>query len=89
MPSSPTRCWLCYRYYTCVNAQKRGWQVCPSKSIPSAEIEATATQAHAKNLCGHASPSNAYNPILLTGSPASQIRTTCLCLASHEQARRK
>jgi site-specific DNA recombinase len=29
-----------YRYYTCVNAQKRGWQVCPSKSIPAAEIEA-------------------------------------------------
>lgn len=28
-----------YRYYTCVNAQKRGWQVCPSKSIPAAEIE--------------------------------------------------
>lgn len=29
-----------YRYYTCVNAQKRGWQTCPSKSIPAAEIEA-------------------------------------------------
>jgi len=29
-----------YRYYTCVNAQKRGWQVCSSKSIPAAEIEA-------------------------------------------------
>jgi site-specific DNA recombinase len=29
-----------YRYYTCVNTQKRGWQVCPSKSIPAAEIEA-------------------------------------------------
>jgi site-specific DNA recombinase len=29
-----------YRYYTCINAQKRGWQVCPSKSIPAAEIEA-------------------------------------------------
>ena len=28
-----------YRYYTCVNAQKRGWQVCPSKSIPAASIE--------------------------------------------------
>jgi site-specific DNA recombinase len=28
-----------YRYYTCVNAQKRGWGRCPSKSIPAAEIE--------------------------------------------------
>jgi len=28
-----------YRYYTCVNAQKRGWDNCPSKSIPAAEIE--------------------------------------------------
>lgn len=29
-----------YRYYTCTNAQKRGWDRCPSKSIPAAEIEA-------------------------------------------------
>src|SRR6516162_766561 len=28
-----------YRYYTCVNAQKRGWQSCPSQSIPAAQIE--------------------------------------------------
>ncbi len=28
-----------YRYYTCVKAQKRGWQTCPSKSIPAAQIE--------------------------------------------------
>jgi len=28
-----------YRYYVCLNAQKRGWHVCPSKSIPAAEIE--------------------------------------------------
>jgi site-specific DNA recombinase len=28
-----------YRYYTCVNAQKRGWQTCPSKSIPAAPLE--------------------------------------------------
>jgi site-specific DNA recombinase len=28
-----------YRYYTCVNAQKRGWRTCPSKSIPAAQIE--------------------------------------------------
>ncbi len=28
-----------YRYYTCSGAQKRGWQTCPSKSIPAAQIE--------------------------------------------------
>jgi site-specific DNA recombinase len=28
-----------YRYYTCSNAQKRGWQTCPSKSIPAAPLE--------------------------------------------------
>jgi site-specific DNA recombinase len=30
---------LRYRYYTCVQAQKSGWQTCPSKSIPSGPIE--------------------------------------------------
>ena len=28
-----------YRYYVCTNAQKRGWDNCPSKSIPAPEIE--------------------------------------------------
>src|SRR5215472_1867099 len=28
-----------YRYYTCVNAQKCGWQSCPSNSLPAAQIE--------------------------------------------------
>jgi site-specific DNA recombinase len=28
-----------YRYYVCVNAQKRGWNRCPSKSIPAGEVE--------------------------------------------------
>jgi site-specific DNA recombinase len=28
-----------YRYYVCSGAQKRGWQSCPSKSIPAAQIE--------------------------------------------------
>jgi site-specific DNA recombinase len=39
-PSHTTKGDRRYRYYTCVNAQKRGWQTCPSKSIPAAEIEA-------------------------------------------------
>ncbi|MEX0714089.1 MAG: recombinase zinc beta ribbon domain-containing protein [Pirellulales bacterium] len=28
-----------YRYYVCTAAQKRGWQSCPSQSIPAGEIE--------------------------------------------------
>jgi site-specific DNA recombinase len=28
-----------YRYYVCHRAQKRGWQACPSPSIPAGEIE--------------------------------------------------
>ena len=28
-----------YRYYVCTGAQKRGWNSCPSKSIPAGEIE--------------------------------------------------
>jgi site-specific DNA recombinase len=28
-----------YRYYVCSGAQKRGWQTCPSKSIPAAPLE--------------------------------------------------
>jgi site-specific DNA recombinase len=28
-----------YRYYCCIQAQKKGWNACPSKSIPAAEIE--------------------------------------------------
>ena len=40
MPSQTTRKGgQRYRYYICVNAQKRGWQNCPSQSIPAAEIK--------------------------------------------------
>ena len=28
-----------YRYYVCTSAQARGWNTCPSKSMPAAEIE--------------------------------------------------
>jgi site-specific DNA recombinase len=28
-----------YRYYVCINAQKRGWDKCPSPSLPAAELE--------------------------------------------------
>jgi len=29
----------CYAYYTCTGAQKRGWDTCPSKSVPAAALE--------------------------------------------------
>jgi site-specific DNA recombinase len=35
---------LRYRYYTCVQAQKNGWQTCPSKSIPAQAIEQLVVQ---------------------------------------------
>jgi len=28
-----------YRYYVCLNAQKRGWGDCPSKSVPAGDME--------------------------------------------------
>jgi site-specific DNA recombinase len=28
-----------YRYYVCINAQKKGWNDCPTKSVPAGEIE--------------------------------------------------
>ena len=28
-----------YRYYCCTHAQKRGWHVCPSPSVPAPELE--------------------------------------------------
>ena len=37
-----------YRYYVCLNAQKRGWDACPTKSVPAAEIEASVVE----RLCG-------------------------------------
>ncbi len=33
-----------YRYYVCSSAQKRGWDTCPSKSIPAGQIEGFVVQ---------------------------------------------
>ena len=38
-----------YRYYVCLNAQQRGWQSCPSKSINAHEIE-TAVINHIRGI---------------------------------------
>ncbi|MFW6115852.1 MAG: recombinase family protein [Chloroflexota bacterium] len=33
-----------YRYYVCSKAQQRGWQTCPSKSMPAGEVEQFVVQ---------------------------------------------
>ena len=33
-----------YRYYVCLNAQKRGWATCPTKSVPADKIEALVAE---------------------------------------------
>lgn len=40
-----------YPYYVCLNAQRKGWAVCPSKSLPARQIEdSVITQITAKQL---------------------------------------
>ena len=41
-----------YRYYVCLNAQKRGWKNCPSKSLNAQEIE-DAVVAQVRSLAGN------------------------------------
>jgi site-specific DNA recombinase len=38
-PAHTTKKGRRYRYYCCTAAQKRGWDICPSKSVPAGEIE--------------------------------------------------
>jgi site-specific DNA recombinase len=38
-PSHTTKGEKRYRYYVCSNAQKRGWDRCPSKAVPAGQIE--------------------------------------------------
>ena len=33
-----------YRYYTCTGAQKMGWNTCPSKAVPAAQLEKLVLQ---------------------------------------------
>lgn len=37
--SFTTRGRVRYRYYVCLAAQKRGWQACPTKSVPAGDLE--------------------------------------------------
>src|SRR6267378_1819503 len=47
-----------YRYYTCTNAQKRGWRACPSRSIPAAEMDKVVL-AQIRGACPHSGPGEA------------------------------
>jgi site-specific DNA recombinase len=33
-----------YHYYVCLNAQRKGWAVCPGKSLPAAAVETSVLQ---------------------------------------------
>jgi len=44
-----------YRYYTCTNAQKRGWKACPSRSIPAAEMDKVVLE-QIRAACPHSGP---------------------------------
>jgi len=44
-----------YRYYTCTNAQKRGWLACPSRSIPAAEMDKVVLE-QIRGACPHSGP---------------------------------
>ncbi len=37
--NQPTNAAKRYRYYTCLKAVKCGWETCPSKALPAAELE--------------------------------------------------
>ena len=43
-----------YRYYVCATAQQRGWDACPSKSLPAQQIEDSVVDA-----CPRAGPESA------------------------------
>ena len=53
------------RYYTCTNAQKRGWQACPSRSIPAAEMDKVVLD-QIRGACPHSAPGD--------GEPWSTVR---------------
>ena len=35
-----------YPYYVCLNAQRKGWAVCPAKSLPARAIEESVLEAN-------------------------------------------
>ena len=51
-----------YRYYTCTNAQKRGWRACPSRSIPAAEIDKVVLE-QIRGTCPQSGP-NEVEPMM-------------------------
>jgi hypothetical protein len=46
-----------YPYYLCLNARRKGWAVCPAKSLPAQRIEDSIVGQLRLNRPGMASPS--------------------------------
>jgi len=68
-----------YRYYVCVNAQKRGAAVCPSRSVPAAQVEQVVV-AQVRRAC--------QDPALLPATIAQARRQDDARLAELEAERR-
>ncbi len=79
-PSHTRRGNRSYRYYVCTNAQKRGWDQCPSKSIPAGEIEKYVVQ-QIRCVRGDELDDDGAPAALVALDPLWQT------LAPHEQAR--
>jgi site-specific DNA recombinase len=72
MPSHSTKGTRRYRYYVCAAAHKRGWQSCPSKSLPAGAIEdLVLTQIH--NLSQESARGNG-DPAWPALPPSEQVR---------------
>jgi site-specific DNA recombinase len=69
-PSHTRRGCRRYRYYVCTNAQKRGWERCPSKAIPAGQIEAFVV-AQLGAIGRDPAP---VGPVVTTGSEKDQGR---------------
>jgi len=63
-----------YRYYVCSQAQKRGWDLCPSQSIPASQIERIVV-AHISKV---GLDSERLQKILTEASQQRHVRLTAL-----------
>jgi len=63
-----------YRYYVCSQAQKRGWDLCPSQSIPASPIERIVVAQISKV----GQDAQRLQKILTEASQQRQVRLTAL-----------
>ena len=77
-----------YRYYVCCNAQKRGWDNCPSKSVPAGEIERLLIEQTRTFLRDPANPTLVEQTHENAGAmDLSAFRAMAESLTAQEQAR--